>query len=285
MKKGASHVDWAISMGIFLVYLIGLIIFLRPGVQPLINEDVLINLVQNNLNNETYLRVGKAPLLINLTNAGAGKYQININKGFPYDWAKENVSVINIYGEHLPTYIRSSTCDINGCDLIFESDVERYTINQFTILHSLAFYPNSSASGLNGTYTVVENYDPILNKGNFTYSIGVNEDVKGIYLPNLDNFLNSYNNVSLYSNLKKKWKFPDTKEFTIYLCNDKYSWDYCYSNISQGPYNGATLDFKSSLYNFTAPVKDANVFVKEYKDWVINIKGERIIVRTLIRVW
>ncbi|MBI2673216.1 hypothetical protein HYX19_03070 [Candidatus Woesearchaeota archaeon] len=285
MKKGASHVDWAISMGIFLVYIIGLIIFLRPGVQPILNGDTLINLVQNNLDNETYLKVGKAPLLINLTNAAAGKYSIHINKGFPYDWAKENVSIINRYGDHLPTYIRSSTCDVNGCDLIFESEIERYTINQFVILHSSAFYPNSSAGSLNASLVVVENYDPILRQGNFTYSIGVNEDTKGIFLPSLSAFVNSYNSLSSYQELKNKWKFPDTNAFTVYLCNDKYTWDYCYSNISQGPFDGATLDFKAMLYNLTAPSKDVNVFAKEYKSWVINRKGERILIRILIRIW
>lgn len=285
MKKGASHVDWAISIGIFLVYVLGLIVFLRPGVQPLLNEDVLINLVQSNFNNETYLNIGKAPLLINLTNAGSGKYSVQINKGFPYDWAKENVSILDRYGVHLPTYIRQSTCDINGCDLIFDADVERYAINKFTIFHSSVFYPNSSASSLNGSLTVIENYDPVLRKGNFTYSIGVNENIKGVYLPYLDNFVKSYITTASYSNLKRKWKFPDTREFALYLCNNKNSWDYCYANPSEGPYDGANLNFNSSLYNITAPSKDTNIFVKEYKDWIVNSRGERIIIRILIQVW
>ncbi len=285
MKKGASHVDWAISIGIFLIYVLGLIVFLRPGIQPLLNEDVLIKIVQNNFNNETYLTVGMAPLLINLTNAPTGRYSVQINKGFPYDWTKENVSILDQYGSHLPTYIRQSTCDINGCDLIFDANVERYTINKFTILHSSAFYPNASASSLNGSLIVIENYDPVLQKGNFTYSIGVNEDIKGVYLPYLDNFLKSYTNTSSYPNLKKKWKFPDTREFAFYLCNNKNAWNYCYANPTNGPYDGATLNFDSSLYNITAPSKDTNIFVKEYKDWIINRKGERIIVRILIQVW
>lgn len=64
-KKG-DHVDWAISMGIFLLYLVGLFILLRPGITPVYEPDGLLQILENNLMKEVTYEVREIPLFIEL---------------------------------------------------------------------------------------------------------------------------------------------------------------------------------------------------------------------------
>ena len=41
-KKGSTHVDWAISMGIFLTYILTMFILIQPGIEPIQKNDQLI---------------------------------------------------------------------------------------------------------------------------------------------------------------------------------------------------------------------------------------------------
>src|SRR3989338_4848371 len=52
-KRGASHTDWAISMAIFIMYILLLIIFLKPGVAPIYKPEGLMQLVEDNFFEET----------------------------------------------------------------------------------------------------------------------------------------------------------------------------------------------------------------------------------------
>ena len=52
-KRGVSHTDWAISMAIFIVYILLMIIFLKPGVAPIYKPEGLMQLVEENFFEET----------------------------------------------------------------------------------------------------------------------------------------------------------------------------------------------------------------------------------------
>jgi hypothetical protein len=65
--KGASQVDWAISMGIFLIYVLGLLVFLRPGIQPVLENNLLVSIIQDNLEEEVNVKLKRTPLFINIS--------------------------------------------------------------------------------------------------------------------------------------------------------------------------------------------------------------------------
>ncbi len=55
-KRGAIHIDWVISMGIFIIYIIVLLILIKPSYKPEFEGDVLTTMVKNEFlrqNNET----------------------------------------------------------------------------------------------------------------------------------------------------------------------------------------------------------------------------------------
>lgn len=64
MKKGVSHVDWAISMSLFLVFVMLTIIFLKPGTEPIYNENTLLKIIENELKEDAYYTVEKQLLNI-----------------------------------------------------------------------------------------------------------------------------------------------------------------------------------------------------------------------------
>ncbi len=64
MKKGATHVDWAISMGIFLVYVLLMFIFLKPATEPTYSETSLLDIVHSGLKNDTTFTIQKKYLTI-----------------------------------------------------------------------------------------------------------------------------------------------------------------------------------------------------------------------------
>ena len=69
-KKGNLHIDWVISIGIFLTYIILLITFIKPSYEPSFEGDVLVNLAKNKFYNEAGWEVKKILLSFDCNNGG-----------------------------------------------------------------------------------------------------------------------------------------------------------------------------------------------------------------------
>ena len=63
-KKGIHYVDWVISMGTFIIAVIAILIYIKPGVKPEYNKESLLNMVETNFLNETNWVIRKIPLFI-----------------------------------------------------------------------------------------------------------------------------------------------------------------------------------------------------------------------------
>ena len=64
MKQGDVHIDWAISMGLFLIGITMIIVFLKPGVQPLHQEEQLLNLLERQFIYDSSWTIKKLPLYL-----------------------------------------------------------------------------------------------------------------------------------------------------------------------------------------------------------------------------
>lgn len=84
MKKGATHVDWAISMGIFLIYVLLMFIFLKPATEPTYNGNTLLETVYTGLENDTTYTVQRGYFIIkpkdleSIPHDSEGRYNIRI---------------------------------------------------------------------------------------------------------------------------------------------------------------------------------------------------------------
>ena len=47
-KKGLAYIDWIISMGLFIVVVIAIFAFLKPGAKPIHESKGLINILETN---------------------------------------------------------------------------------------------------------------------------------------------------------------------------------------------------------------------------------------------
>jgi len=139
MKKGASHVDWAISMSIFLVYVLLMFIFLKPGSQPTYNENTLLNTVYSGLKDDTTYTVQRGYLMITpkIDIDHDAIYYIRIRDGSKYlnsDWIRaENLIHLTLVNESLGT-TESKYIEDEAFDFIDEKYPEKKVLDIYTRL-------------------------------------------------------------------------------------------------------------------------------------------------------
>jgi hypothetical protein len=78
-KKGnSSHIDWVISLGIFIVYILLLLTWIKPSYQPAFEQDVLLNIIQRGIEKDNEVAVGKAYLKLDSC-SGDGKSTFSLD--------------------------------------------------------------------------------------------------------------------------------------------------------------------------------------------------------------
>src|SRR3989338_7261681 len=89
MKKGDSHIDWALSLGIFLVYILFLFLFIKPGVREIYEEKNLISIAENNFQKSAVSMVERIPIVLS-----SSKIELNsniLNGASNSDWAVASI--------------------------------------------------------------------------------------------------------------------------------------------------------------------------------------------------
>tara|TARA_Y100000310_G_C20476336_1_gene712599 strand:- start:71 stop:808 length:738 start_codon:yes stop_codon:yes gene_type:complete len=81
-KKGASHIDWVVSIGIFIVYILILLVWIKPSYKPVFEEDVLIGIVRDNIEETYTIEVDKTLIVLNGCNINS-KHNFNLNNHVP----------------------------------------------------------------------------------------------------------------------------------------------------------------------------------------------------------
>lgn len=252
MKKGATHVDWAISMGIFLVYIMLTFIFLKPGSQPTYNEDTLLDIVYSGLEKDTTYTLQKKYLIITPTSdiKEDERYFLRIRNldqsGMDMDWVESDKA-----GENHLTLVNGSL-DTPSCenltdiffDFVDENDPTRKILelgtylkggeaNIFWFLYSeeLDFCPHRRIVIYDGDFTDTKCVKRDLN-GNKEYNCLLDSvEISPANPQDPTNFTYQFGIVESftafsekklndlydenYEDLKKTWGFPEDKNFNI----------------------------------------------------------------------
>jgi hypothetical protein len=82
-KKGSIHIDWVVSIGIFLTYIILLLTFIKPSYEPAFEGDVLTNLVVDKFYEEVGWEVKKSLLSFECDGGGAYKLDGGLSSYIP----------------------------------------------------------------------------------------------------------------------------------------------------------------------------------------------------------
>ncbi len=260
VKKGTTHVDWAISIGIFLIYVLGLFIFLKPGLEPVYKNEILEEIVDGNFFEEVNLIVERKPLYIDNADTGGDDVEVRIESRLPFLITQYNENEFTLYDENFVELPLDIENNFNG--MKFRANIKSGKRNIFWLVNS----EETSPISLEGMpVEIIVSPDDEVNP-TFDYSFGVTEKIVGISSIKLQNFFDYYGDDQLkYGDLKEKWNYPSFKDFAIsYSDEDGLVESYSPEDIPA----------------------QTNVFARNVRHFLIDSKGDSIKeVEFNFRIW
>jgi hypothetical protein len=245
-KKGASHIDWVVSIGIFIVYILLLLVWIKPSYKPVFEESSLINIVKGNIEKDIddsgfTWKVTTNLLKLDCT-GGTGTYDVD-----DFDDLIPGLSV-----NHFDV---RKTSDDTRADYEGKLKVNLYSAsgkNNYWVISSSANYgQNSGDLG-------------VINPAISCDHIGGQPIVKVGFTNNLLQGLNP-SKVS-------GWGFPDSRDFKIIL-DDLNNGITCYGR--DGSVNCDSLE----------PDSNAVVYASEWRYNILDAQGDSEPVLLNILVW
>jgi len=256
-KIGASHIDWAVSMGIFLVYILLMIVFLKPGITPIYEPESLMILIEDQFFDdtqwvvkETQLGIRKCGPIVPPTEGRECNIHININN----EWEFKKVNEVEDFEPRI-----LNTDDIIGIKGGIICGIQSNLFIDKTM--KLIYYPSDPHDQKNPENMWIdvtsENNPPTACEAS---GLGGTIEYEGLN-KNLVNDLVS----KTYVDLKSDWDFPENKDFKIEV-------------ISEAG-NADNIGSKSE------PAAEINVFVKEISTVYLNQDSTREPVVIRIGIW
>ncbi|MFH1637687.1 MAG: hypothetical protein ABIB71_04665 [Candidatus Woesearchaeota archaeon] len=297
-KKGASHADWAISLGIFLIYILSLFLIIQPGVEPIYREDTLIKIVENAFMGEMNLTMTRTVFILNTTGQhmesfiGERLFLAYSGEGLPFDPNQKAQYNLNS-SDGLSS---SSNFGESANELYFLSKwIENDDYYKFWIDYSQDYTYDNAAGNYDGSPDdCITNFlggiggclaRPAGAK-NFTLTLGTTEVLKGLSKSKIDAFKDASNKgclSSAYSGepkaaakegfkaIKEGWNFPVNKEFSI-----------SYVVGSSPIYSPEDI---IPVCDISKPSNQTSAFVKEIGSWLVDEDGTKTPIRVNIKVW
>ncbi len=295
-KKGVTHADWAISMGIFIIYVSFLIVFILPSLlKTQFDPSPLFSSFEENFLKPLEWSVVKIPLNIikleNSVDVGGNSLNVRLTVSITDDdhrFTKIDPSVdidLTTYSDTIPEQNLNPSDELNGL---------RFTDENNKIKMILGCNSNSECDGKILNYTVaptttkklpkVKPNCNILDEEACKFFLGIEEEIKGIKeKPFLTEggesaSFESYKNGQFYSLLKtENLKFPENKDFDI-LYQEDINGDGIVGDVKKSIFE------KSNKKPPTVP-ENANVFIKEYKKFYVSHLGDLKPVIFYFEVW
>lgn len=250
MNKKGSHVDWAISIGLFLVYIIGMFILLRPGVTPAHKPADLLQILEDKVREEIMWEVKEVPIVLTGI-CSAGYDECN-----PTQAVEHPMIVIDVEGnwslsDKIEPDDKAKWKDGTLTDLENSKEIPKGS-------YFMKLSPKSKDAGepeISISYTRPCQCKENTNLGASTFKIGIKS---------FTSLISKFGDEESYKQVKNQWGFPKENEFQILR-------------------NGDPL---TEFMEENAPYAQANVFSKQIKSWNLNSDGEfESPVEIVIRVW
>lgn len=199
-KRGIGHhIDWIIGTSVFLLYIVFVIVTLKPGVKPLNEGEVLLDMVQDNFIANVSWNITKVPL--NIIGSPTVPCNSLFSISFPYDWSNSNTRIYNKNNQQIDF-------GISGSNLVVYYGNEAQIKREYILLHST----DSLFNGMGSSKTSV------CTDSNYIY--GVPELLRGLSSTRIGH-LKTYAETN-YEQLKNDWKhYPKTSDFSITVENNK----------------------------------------------------------------
>ena len=284
-KRGLADVDWIIASGVFLVSLVTVLIFIKPGIIPLHSSDALLDLVEDNFKKDllaqdnkltggVYWTMQQTPIFLSKDNIQGLKC---IQLDFPYDIIANKIRIYNDTGRKDEDAV---PFEISPGKLIFKANLNSEKNIYYIYSSNNELYKNLDITTDCAEDTAVKNEteNPDGSKTiNFVYEYGVTENLKGIARPIVDLTIENINSLVVYNALKNLYGYPKLKEFALSFTNNAQNQQDCAFNPPDD--TQVNCDFQ--------PIKsgDVNVYVRSWSDFILDYNGVRHPVTIAIKVW
>lgn len=256
MKKGASHVDWVMSMGLFIIFIVSLFILLRPGVGVEHKPQALLDLVEEKVKDEIYINLKETPLIIKFCNpqvlVGSSKIEVEHNNP---DTEFAGWNIIKVIRDGAP--YESGSSFVFVCEEIISTPM---LFNLFYIPEERIYEKPILELECNGNECPDEDADAELRATENKYY------VYNSWLDSSGWADDTNSDGNNYEEIKEKFGFPEEKNFAIYFLKEG---DSLSNSLEVGGKKG----------------DETNVYVIEWKDNYItnDINPKEILVH--IEVW
>ncbi len=273
MKKGATHADWAISLGIFLVYILSMFMILQPGSQPIYKDEQMMGIVKSGLIADTRFVLTKTPMVIIPVPAnfsGAAGYTVEITGTFPLEKGGTKAALFSEAGEYMP-----------NAKIDLEANPKKITFNALMPAETKKFwiYEITTPDTLGDAYEYDNSFsqtNDIISsaKANFTFMFGSPEVMEGIdiakfalpFPEGVQCTLETYKQP-----LKNQWSYPLNKDFAVYY-------------VMESSPQYAETD-KIDVCSPVKPYDLAQVFVDEWAANKLDKEGKTSPLRINARIW
>lgn len=281
-KRGASHADWAVSMGIFIIYILSMFIIVQPGAQKVFREDNLIKIVEDGIRNASEYTIERTPLFITLLASPKVQPDVqldfkmpNIDVPFRSGTSSDDYKLVDAEGNAVPLTITVVDGKAN-LDFSYEFADTGGSPYRFD------FYFLNSSYNSDDTFTDADAPLPgndLADGVDYTYRFGSTEKLTGLDESKIQMLCPGPALKEDYDSFKNGIGYPLTKEFRIYYVIN--------GTDPKGPvdprYNYETG--RMPLCEAVEPYQQASVFVKELVEPLMNSSGANIQSRINIRVW
>jgi len=284
MKKGTIHLDWIISIGIFLIYILFFFVFISPFYKSPTQEGVImLDILEDNLREEVYWNITRVPVFIDCKNkCQGGSAPDGIEDiclpSFPFEWSWDKIMLVNDTADPVNINFEiDENCGDNGLaassgnyitDLTFNYDLINDMQVFWIIYNEEASYPNVPwVCNYQGEDDCIFLEYKDNGAKDYVYYYGLAEEIFGIgehKLAGLD-----------YEGIKEKWRFPEGADFGMKVIYLEDNTPIFKLNIEES----AEEDYKYKAY------EQANIYVREWTDYILNEKGTKDAVKINIAVW
>lgn len=198
-KRGLSYVDWVISVGLFIIFLILIFLVFQPAIITGEDKEYLAIIVKQGLEEDSFVDIEAYPIFIE----NPSITESVLIEDFPEEILFENTFVIADEGEKLVFRIDSS--DIRIEDLTIDSTIAPDTV---WIINSLKIDKGEVMPAFGGGIIPTN------------YSIGIGENIRGFYPQNFEKTIANHTTLIPYDSLKDRWNFPQNKNFQLYIYSE-----------------------------------------------------------------
>lgn len=217
-KRGTSHIEWAISMGMFSMYVVALFVFLRPGATVETRPEGLLTMIEKSIKDEVVVDVKETPLYVNKCYAASiestGGTSVEPSK--IYIKMNDKFKIIDVYDNVNTKYSQYTGGNSFTIECTPENENSFITDKTFNIVYVLNTKP-----------TAYDNYKPELeqtctpNQIDCVAQLGATENKKYIKLDWLKDLgAEGTEEPEAYKTLKEKWGIPIQRDFIIYYSQD-----------------------------------------------------------------